>query len=63
MEAYETRILQGNGQPIILSEVQPDDAAAISSARKAAHGRTFEVWRGLDRIFGPEPISAESSAA
>jgi hypothetical protein len=63
MEEYETRILQTNGQPILMSEIQADDAAAISSARKAAHGRTFEVWRGLDRIFGPETVSADRSAA
>ena len=53
MTSYEYRIEQGSGFPaIIMLEVQLTDKAAVRSARKAAHGRPFEVWRGVDCITG-----------
>jgi hypothetical protein len=63
MHEYETRILQSNGAPIILAEIHLNDAAAVSSARRAAQGRIFEVWRGLERIFGPAGLAEDRSAA
>jgi hypothetical protein len=63
MHEYEIRILQADARPaIIMSEIQLNDAAAIRSARKAAMGRAFEIWRGLDRIHS-DHLSPKRSAA
>jgi hypothetical protein len=53
MNEYEVRILnEGGTLALLVSEVQLTDFAAIRSAKKMAHGRRFEVWRGSICIFG-----------
>jgi hypothetical protein len=52
MQGYEIRILgQGHGD-IIIEVVHLNDNAAVRSARKMAEGKPFEVWRGLDCVYG-----------
>ncbi len=63
MGEYEIHILQSEGSPsIITAEIHFSDESAIRSARKMAHGRQFEVWRGLECITGlatmPQPTVA-----
>ena len=53
MNEYEVRILnEGGTLALLVAEVQLTDFAAIRSAKKMAHGRRFEVWRGSICIFG-----------
>lgn len=61
MHEFETRILRPDGGPtLITTEVRLNDNAAIRSAQKLANGRKFEVWRGVDCIYGagaiPDPV-------
>jgi hypothetical protein len=52
MNEYEVRILNDGGTlALLVAEVQLTDFAAIRSAKKMAHGRKFEVWRGSRCIF------------
>ncbi len=53
MREYEIRILRSDGAcSAIIEQVQLNDHAAIRSGQKMAHGHPFEVWRGLDCIYG-----------
>ena len=53
MQEYEIRIHEAHDPShIVRMEFSHSDAAAIQSARKIAHGRPFEVWRGLDCLTG-----------
>lgn len=50
---YEIRILRSDGTcSAIIEQIQLNDHAAIRSAQKMARERSFEVWRGLDCIYG-----------
>ena len=62
MREYEIHIIEASGSPVITGEVQLTDTAAIRSARKAAHGRQFEVWRGLECISGLATIPKSTPA-
>ena len=53
MLSYEIRILSEN-QTIIESTFL-NDHAAVRAAQKFAAGKPFEVWRGLDCIYGAAP--------
>ena len=53
VDEYDIYILEEGGSPsIIAAAVQISDRAAIKSARRMAHGRQFEVWRGSECITG-----------
>ena len=53
MQQYEIRILKADGSTAtILAAVQLNDNAAIRSAKKIADGRLFEVWRGMNCLYG-----------
>jgi hypothetical protein len=53
MPEYEIHILEDErATPVITAETELSDKAAIRSARRKAHGRQFEVWRGLECITG-----------
>jgi hypothetical protein len=56
MHEYEIRVLSAGHTVMIMEEVQLSDHAAIRSGKKIAADRPFEVWRGLDCIYG-RPVS------
>jgi len=62
MHEYEIRILSQGHTLTIIEEVHLNDHSAVRAGQKAAAGRKFEVWRGLDCVYGtsnmprnPEP--------
>jgi hypothetical protein len=53
MHEYEIRILHADRTTDTVIEVAHlNDNAAIRAAKKLAEARPFEVWRGLDCIYG-----------
>ena len=55
MDEYEIRILRDDGSTaLIAAGTHLNDNAAIRSARKLARAHKFEVWRGMDCIYGTE---------
>ncbi len=53
MDQYEIRIMRDDGgTSLIVAAIQLDDNAAIQAARKIARAHRFEVWRGMDCIYG-----------
>ena len=53
MHDYEIRILRADRSTNAVIEVMHiSDHAAIRAAQKIAEARPFEVWRGLDCIYG-----------
>ena len=52
MHEYEIRVLSTEHTILAMEEIQLSDHAAIRSARKIADDRPFEVWCGLDCIYG-----------
>jgi hypothetical protein len=55
MGHYEIRILRDDGTTgIMVAALHINDNAAIQSARSFAGSRKFEVWRGIDCIFGTD---------
>ena len=68
MQVYEIRVVEDDGKTaLIASEIQLSDKAAIRSGKEMSAGRKFEVWRGMDCIYGldpappPEPIRLDLS--
>ena len=56
MQIYQIRVLEDDGKTaLIASEVQFDDSTATQFGKGVAAGRKFEVWRGMDCIYGPSP--------
>ena len=66
MHNYEIRVLSSGHLVAIIEQTYLNDHAAVRAARKYAGNRSFEVWRGVDCIYGrqhqklPEPISRSS---
>lgn len=54
MHEYEIRILSAGHPVTIIEEMHLSDHAAIRSARKYAADKPFEVWRGLECVFGTQ---------
>ena len=53
MRDYEIRILNPDGSTAIIAvEIYLCDASAIRAAHAMADGLAFEVWRGMDCIYG-----------
>jgi hypothetical protein len=53
MEYYEIHILYDDGKTaLVTSASHLNDNAAIRSARKIARTRKFEVWRGMNCVYG-----------
>ena len=54
MPAYEIHVLKDDrySAAAIHERILLDDEAAISQGRKLAGGAPFEVWRGLDCVYG-----------
>jgi hypothetical protein len=53
MHEYEIRVLRDDGSDALVLEVlHLNDNAAVRQAGKIADGRSFEVWRGLNCIYG-----------
>ena len=53
MHVYEIRILKPDLSSSLIFEVMhPSDNAALKAARKMAGGKQFEVWLGMDCIYG-----------
>jgi len=62
MHTYEVRILRPDGRAaLITAESHWNDDAAIRSAKKIARGRQFEIWRGMDCIYGRRPLGMQYS--
>lgn len=56
MQVYEIRFLRADHSPATIMEVMHlNDNAAIRAAKKMAEAKPFEVWRGLDCIYGRHP--------
>jgi len=56
MQVYEIRVLDDNGKTsLIASEIRLNDSAAIRSAQALSGNKKFEVWRGMDCIYGIDP--------
>ena len=62
MQEYEIRILKTDRtSDTVIEVIHLNDHAAIRAAKKFAGTRPFEVWRGLDCIYGgdhnvPSPV-------
>jgi hypothetical protein len=54
MPEYEIRLLNDDRYSVakIHERMLMDDESAISAAARLADGAPFEVWRGLDCIYG-----------
>jgi hypothetical protein len=53
MHQYEIRILSEDRMATIAtSAIYMDDADATRSARRIARRRRFEIWRGMNCIYG-----------
>ena len=53
MHEYEIRILRADKTTATVIEVlHLNDNAAIRSAKKMAEARPFEVWRGVNCVYG-----------
>ena len=64
MHDYEIRILNPDGSTaIITAEIHLTDASAIRAGHALADGLHFEVWRGMDRIYGTRLPAAKAPAA
>jgi hypothetical protein len=60
MHDYEIRILNPDGSAaIITAEIHLTDASAIRSGRALADGLQFEVWHGMDCIYGAHAPAIE----
>jgi hypothetical protein len=58
VDSYEIRLLRDDGSPaVIAEEIYLCDQAAIRAAEGIAHGKSFEVWRGIDCIFSAQPAA------
>ena len=56
MHEYEIRVLSSGHAIVIIEEMHLCDHAAVRSGRNLAGDRPFEVWRGLDCIYGPPKL-------
>jgi hypothetical protein len=55
MEKYEIHVMDDDGRTdLILAAIHLNDNAAVRSGQKIAHGHKFEVWRGMDCIYGTQ---------
>ena len=69
MQEYEIRILKADHTPdTVIEVIHLNDHAAIRAAKKFAQARPFEVWRGLDCIYGgdhraPQPVPSHPRPA
>jgi len=53
MQHYDIRILKDDRHTSMLFEgMYLSDHSAIRAAKNMADGNTFEVWRGMDCIYG-----------
>jgi hypothetical protein len=53
MHEYEIRILRADrSTSVVMETMQLNDNAAVRAGKKIAEARPFEVWRGLDCIYG-----------
>jgi hypothetical protein len=68
MPEYEIRLLNDDRYSVakIHERMLMDDESAISAAARLADGAPFEVWRGLDCIYGlasARPLSPHATRA
>lgn len=64
MQDYEIRILNPDGSTaIIAAEIYLCDTSAIRAAHVMADGLAFEVWRGMDCIYGAASPAAKAVIA
>jgi hypothetical protein len=52
MNHYEIRIMENGHTRLLIEVTRPDDGAAVRAGVKFAAGKHFEVWRGLDCVYG-----------
>jgi len=52
LSAYQIRIIDNGHTRLLMDVARPDDGAALRAGVKFAAGRHFEIWRGLDCIYG-----------
>jgi hypothetical protein len=57
---YEIRILNGGKTKSVIEVVHLNDHAAIRAGKKFAEGNLFEVWRGLDCVYGSDTAMRET---
>lgn len=64
MHDYEIRILKPDGSTaLIASEIYLCDSSAIRAAHAMADGLAFEVWRGMECIYGEVAPAAKVEIA
>jgi hypothetical protein len=49
---YEIRVLSAGHTITVIEEFHFSDHSAVRSAKKFAGNQPFELWRGLDRVYG-----------
>lgn len=53
MQTYEIRVIKDNPRTTaIIAQQYFSDHAALRAAQHFAQGHKFEVWRGIDCIYG-----------
>ena len=53
MQTYEIRVIKDNSRTTaVIAQQYFSDHAALRAAQHFAQGRRFEVWRGMDCIYG-----------
>jgi hypothetical protein len=52
MHEYEIRILSEDEAIAVIEVIHLNDHAAVRAGRKFAGGKAYEVWRGIDCIYG-----------
>jgi hypothetical protein len=53
MQTYEIRVLKDHSRSTaIIAQRYISDHAALRAAQHFAQGHRFEVWRGIDCIYG-----------
>lgn len=64
MHNYEIRVVRDDGSAaLITAEICLSDEAAIRCGQKISQGHSFEVWRGLERVFnGRAPANSNNYA-
>lgn len=59
IQVYVIRVLDDDGKTsLIASEVRLNDSMAIHSAQEISGRYKFEVWRGMECVYGAEQASS-----
>ena len=57
MHHYEIRIMGDDGHAtLLLAATHANDNEAIQAAQRIARRRKFEVWKGMDCVYGTQGV-------